>query len=44
VKPGLGRKRLLAALIPRTEPNRDFLARLSEKIEDLGAIAENPAR
>jgi hypothetical protein len=40
VKPELGRKLFLAAPVPRTEPNRDFLARLGEKIEDLRTIAE----
>ena len=40
VKPELGRKLFLAAPVPRTEPNREFLARLAEKIEHLRGIAE----
>jgi len=40
VKAELGRKLFLAAPVPRTEPNREFLARLGEKVEDLRGIAE----
>ena len=40
VKAELGSETLLAAPVPRTEPNREFLARLGEKVEDLRGVAE----
>lgn len=40
IRPELGRKLFLAPQVPQTEPNRDYLACLSEKIEGLQTAAE----
>lgn len=40
VKPELGRKIFLAPQVPHAEPDREFLARLGDKIDDLRIVAE----